>query len=320
MKKIISFMLSILFVLASFNIAFAADEHRLYLNETENVTLSADEELVYTFIPEFEGNYKITVSAGAKCFVEVSVSNENNVLSTGAIVATDVKYYKGYNLQQIMKPLDFNKEIYVTVKTGGTISIKLADQTTFADETWNNSPAVPDGLITCFTPSTVSVTVELAELESIKPEEKATVTDGAYFSFTAVKTGKHVLFCETVGGAEPEIAIYDCNGEVAVQGEGKEFTAEFIAGENYIIKCRNAARSGYDSSALGSYTFEINHVHTFGEWESNNDETFFKDGTYTHSCVCGEQETEINEGSAIIAVIFNRIYEAFIWLLNFFVK
>lgn len=320
MKKIIAVLMTVLFSFSAFGTAFAADTNELALGETKTVTLAADEELVYTFIPQFEGNYKITVESGAKCFTDVTVSNENNVLSTGVIVATDVKNYGGYNIQNIIKPLDFKKEIYVTVETGGAISIKLIDQTTPASEEWDKYSFMPSGLISCFTPSTVSVAVELADLETVNADEKVNVTDETILSFVPSVSGKHVFFCETVDGAEPEFEIYDCDGKVSVQGDGKEFAAELVADKNYIIKCRNIARSGYDASVLGSYTFEIKHVHTFGEWESNNDETFFKDGNKTRICTCGEKETATDENSAIIKQIFIRINEFFAWVLDWLVK
>lgn len=320
MKRLISVTLCFwLLVSLSVN-AFATDENGLTLNQTETVTLSTDEELVFTFNPKITGKYKITVSGGTKALAEVAISSKNGFSISDTVVTTDVKNYNGYNLQDILKPLSAQLIVYVNAEYDDVISIKIADKTSLIIEEFKEH-TVLKGIEKCFTPCTVSITVELTELDEIKPYETILVADEVLLEFTPDKTGEYGFLCNTADGAQSKITIWDKIGIYASEYGKSEYTVFLNAGETYIIKCKNTKKD-YDGNTYGSYTVEIQyiHVHSFGEWIYNDDATFFKNGTRTHTCICGELETEISEGTATIAVILNRIYEALLWVVNLFVK
>ncbi len=272
MKKLISLVLVLVMLLTIGTVAvsaFAEENNRqLMTGESVEISFDADEEIIYTFIPQRSGNYKIIVTGGTEAAVEIEIygrANPDKLLDEGFVMSTDEKSFWGViNLVKIMTQLDSKEEefMYMNAKANRAIEIKLTDMTSQLIEEFKDFRGLSD----CFLPSTVTVTVEAAELEPIRPGHRPHVSHKNVFEFVPDRTGEYRFTSASVDGAVPTLTVCDYMGCVATSesfttssGEADnnfDVTAELQAGETYLIHCENDAVND-ENEAIGSFSVEL---------------------------------------------------------------
>lgn len=274
MRRITSVFLAMLWLLSTLTLVVSAESNQLVLGESVTVSLSADEEAVYTFKPTQAGNYKITVAGGDKSLVVAEIYRANHsekILDDGFTMTTDQKSYFGVNLKSLMAGLDTEETelMYMNAKAGSEIKLKLTDMTSFAMDIWNSvSPVLAKDFIKLFTPSTVTVTVEATELKPVKPGHRPHISHKDVFEFVPDHTGKYRFTSELADGAIPELTICDYTGYVggsdsftAASAEETDLnfdvTVDLQAGETYLIHCDNNAVNTETNESIGTFSLEV---------------------------------------------------------------
>lgn len=273
MKKITAVFLAIVLLLSTLTLAVFAEGNQLVLGESVEISFDADESFVYTFKPTRAGNYKIAVAGGVRSIVDVEIyreSNPDNVLDSGFTMTTDVTGYVGFvKPKRIMAELKTSETelVYLNAKAGEEIQIKFTDQTTLVKELTENYSM--DGLVDCFTPSSVTATVEATELQPIKPGHRPHVSHKEVFEFIPDHSGKYRFTSELTDGAVPEITICDYTGCVATSeafttasGESDldfDVTVDLQAGETYLVHCDNTAVNE-ENESIGSFSVEVEEI------------------------------------------------------------
>lgn len=272
MKKFISLVLALVMLLTIGTVAvsaFAEENNRqLKTGESVEISFDADEEIIYTFIPKRSGNYKIIVTGGTEAAVEIEIygqANPDKLLDEGCVMSTDEKSFWGViNLVKIMTQLDSKEEefMYMNAKANRAIEIKLTDMTSQLIEEFKDFRGLSD----CFLPSTVTVTVEAAELEPIRPGHRPHVSRKNVFEFVPDRTGEYRFTSASVDGAMPSLTICDYTGCIAtseafttssgVTDNNFDVTAELQAGETYLVHCENDAVND-ENEAVGSFSVEL---------------------------------------------------------------
>ncbi|MBQ8575684.1 MAG: hypothetical protein IJ447_06555 [Clostridia bacterium] len=272
MKKITAVFLAIVLLLSTLTLAVFAEGNQLVLGESVEISFDADESFVYTFKPTRAGNYKITVTGGAKSAVETKIYNAvapEKILDEGFVMTTDEKYYMcgAVSLKNLMAQLDTEEEefLYMNAKPGREFVLKLTDVTSMVEEAFEAFK----GLAECFTPSTVTVTVEATELQPIKPGHRPHVSHKEVFEFIPDHSGKYRFTSELTDGAVPEITICDYTGCVATSeafttasGESDldfDVTVDLQAGETYLVHCDNTAVNE-ENESIGSFSVEVEEI------------------------------------------------------------
>ena len=111
----------------------------------------------------------------------------------------------------------------------------------------------------------------------------------------------------------PEISVYYDEREVLygcgdlpvlyvdgdVDGNIRWLSQGLVSGTNEYSWIFTPYDSDEYKTVTGTITITVGESHSWSEWISNNDSTFFKEGTKKHSCLyCGYEETVADEGSA----------------------
>ena len=271
MKKLISLVLVLVMLLTIGTVAASAvvgsDNNQLKTGESLEISFAADEIKTCIFTPKQSGNYKITVTSDTKAAVEIEVYSQTatgRLLDEGFVVTTDEKYYYGINLKKLMAGLDTEREefMYMNAKANRAIVLKLSDASSIVKEAFNGFNSLAD----YFVPSTVTVTVEAAELEPIRPGHRPHVSRKNVFEFVPDRTGEYRFTSASVDGAVPTLTVCDYMGCVATSesfttssGEADnnfDVTAELQAGETYLIHCENDAVND-ENEAIGSFSVEL---------------------------------------------------------------
>lgn len=290
MKKITAVFLAVVLLLSTLTLAVFAEGNQLVLGESVEISFDADESFVYTFKPTRAGNYKITVTGGAKSAVETKIYNAvtpEKILDEGFVMTTDEKYYMGgaVSLKNLMAQLNTEEEefMYMNAKPGREIALKLADVTSMVEEAFESFK----GLAECFTPSTVTVTVEAVELAPIKPGHRPHISHKEVFEFIPERSGEYRFTSELADGAVPELTICDYTGCVATSeafttasGEGDldfDVTVDLQAGETYLVHCDNTAVNE-ENESIGSFSVEVEEVVS-----SNITDISYEKSLYTHN-------------------------------------
>lgn len=273
MKKVVSLLLTVLFAFSFMSVAFAAQDTSIALGETKTLTLSRDEEVILKFTPSASGNYKVTVAGVERACVEVLVycgDPTDNNLGEGAVLTTEEKYYHTLYIKPIVKShnADETEITYLNAKKGREISIKIADMTSKSDELWSDFGFTD--LVDLFTPSAVTVTVEGAELENMKPGDKHNVHHKDAFEFVPDRHGKYRFRSTLADSANPEIKIYNCDGYVGGSGSIEAYsdnldfdvTVTLDAGETYIVECDNTATDEETGEPVGTFDVEVEEIVT----------------------------------------------------------
>lgn len=269
MKKLISLLLSVLLVFSVGSVAFAQTEASISLNEAKTIALASDEEVILKFTPPEKGNYKVTVAAVERACIEVLVycgNPDDSSLGEGAVITTDKPTYKGISLKPLIKSVCAQEtEItYLNAKKGREISISIKDKTTFGKEYFEQYGL--NGLIDLFTPSEVTVTVEKAELENVKPGDKHHFHHKDAFEFTPDRHGKYRFKSILADGADPEIKIFNCDGYVDgadntdLENLDFDMTVTLDANETYIVECGNNSIDDETFDEIGTFDVEVEEI------------------------------------------------------------
>ncbi len=276
MKKLTAIFLTVLILISTMSIIGSAkDDKQLTLGEEVTVSFSANEEIVYTFKPSRSGNYKFTVTGGAKSVVTAEIyrtGHENKLLDDGFVITTDEKFICGAYVKPIMAMMDCDdvELMYMNAKAGSEISLKLKDETDTLKAACDAVGVFGDDIMEGFTPSTVTVTVEAVELKPIKPGHghgHSGIHGKDAFEFIPEKSGTYRFTSALADGALPELTICDYTGYIA--GSGAMTTAsadsstldfdvsvELEAGETYLVICDNKAVDD-ENENIGSFDIEI---------------------------------------------------------------
>ena len=241
------------------------------LDESMEISLTADEVQTLLFTPRQSGNYKIIVEGGARSAVGVQIYNQahsHKLLDEGFVATSDEKGWWILSFKYIMQFMDteVREFMYVNAKANKPIEIKLTDATSEIREELKVFDKIQPGLADCFLPSTVIVRIEPVDIDPIRPGHRPHISHKDVYEFIPDYSGKYRFTSELADGAIPKMTICDYQGCVVSSEEFTTFsdesdlnfdvTAELQAGETYLVHFENDAKNE-ENEAVGSFNVEV---------------------------------------------------------------
>ncbi len=200
--------------------------------------------------------------------------------------------------------LDYTEAELVAGKTVELTAEVVYEDSTFKGVTWSSSDesiATVDeqGVVTAVAEGVAVITV--------------TTNDGNYTAECTVNVVVHdeesdhnyryvsstVPGCETEGSVKYKCTVCDHEKTETISANGHRF-----------VECHESDYSGLHVLYCEDCDKTVNQQHTYSEWSSNGDATFFKNGTKTRNCVyCEYSETITEENSSFFLRIVSTVYE-----------